>query len=155
MNAHIGRAVQTGCQAPAFTVGVVGAVAVPNRRSYHCTHHLPRHRMVVDQSTSHTNLVVDTPMPNAANIGKRMTALMRDLPEVVAVGVQVDGSAFRVLTVIREFDLDVCEKVFDRERCLYDTFPRIEADFNITGADEFAAKEVLSGGNMDFVWTAR
>lgn len=94
-------------------------------------------------------------MLNAANIGRKMAALMRDLPEVIAVGVQADGNAFRVLTVIREFDLDTCEKIFDRERGLYDLFPRVEADFNIAGADEFAAKEVLSGGNMDFVWNAR
>ncbi|MBU0609047.1 MAG: hypothetical protein KKI08_14270 [Armatimonadetes bacterium] len=81
--------------------------------------------------------------------------LTRAIPEVVAVGVQADGAAFRVLTVIEKFDLDVCEEVFGCEAQLYQSFPQLEADFNVVGSDECTAGDVLSGHDMDFTWKAR
>jgi hypothetical protein len=59
----------------------------------------------------------------AQEIGARFVADVSGIPDVLAVGVTSFGNAFRIVTVIDAYDMDVCEQVFCRESKLYELAP--------------------------------
>jgi NADH:ubiquinone oxidoreductase subunit E len=91
----------------------------------------------------------------AQEIGARFVADVSGIPDVLAVGVTSFGNAFRIVTVIDAYDMDVCEQVFCRESKLYELAPDLEAEFLVLARDWEEARALLEGDGQDFLWTRK
>ena len=77
---------------------------------------------------------------------------VRDIPQVIAVGIETQGRAYRIVTVLDKLDLDVMQQVYECELVLYDVVPDLEADFVVTDRSDPPAEQVLRDDAQDFRW---
>lgn len=90
--------------------------------------------------------------PSPAGIGRRFVKALSKIREVRAVGIVAFGQAFRVITVIDDFDIDVCKKIYAQEAELYELYPELEAEFLVVEEGDQEAILVSEGIGQDFVW---
>lgn len=93
-----------------------------------------------------------SPPASAKELGPQFLESVRAVPHVAAIGIEELDGAFRITTIIDEFDMDVCERVFSCEALLYRVFPDLEADFVVLARDEARADQVLQGIAQEFLW---
>ena len=91
--------------------------------------------------------------PSPAEIGRRFVKALSNMREVRAVGIVAFGQAFRVITVIDEFDINVWEQIYAQEAHLYELYPELEAEFLVVEQGDQEAVLVSGGIGQDFVWT--
>lgn len=92
------------------------------------------------------------PPVGADRLGSHFVQAVRDIPQVIAVGIEVQGKAYRIVTVLDRLDLDVMQQVYECELGLYDLAPDLEADFVVTDKSDPLAEVVLGARAQDYRW---
>lgn len=93
-----------------------------------------------------------TPPVGAEQLRSHFVQAVRDIPQVIAVGIETQGRAYRIVTVLDKLDLDVMQQVYECELILHDLVPDLEADFVVTNLSDPLAEAVLGGCGQGFRW---
>jgi len=86
--------------------------------------------------------------PSATVVASRLRDLLRGIPGVVAIGVLRLPEWFKVITVIKERDLDLWEEIFRHAAGLYDALPGLQAEFIVVDQQDPEGEAVLLGDGV-------
>lgn len=72
------------------------------------------------------------------NLKQFIAYLIASVPEVHKVLIRQDGRMLDVCAVVPEYDLDVNERIYDKEELIMDVFTNFDFDFHITSQRDIA-----------------